>query len=44
MGNPVLDPVTGLQQNNNCLNCHTPLDAAGVVRVPAGQLELQDGL
>jgi hypothetical protein len=44
VGNPVLDPVTGLQQNNNCLNCHTPVDAAGVVRVPAGQLELQDGL
>jgi hypothetical protein len=44
VGNPVLDPVTGLQQNNNCLNCHTPLDEAGVVRVPAGQLELQDGL
>ena len=44
VGNPVVDPVTGLQVNNNCLNCHTPLDAAGVVRVPAGQLELQDGL
>jgi hypothetical protein len=44
VGNPVLDPVTGLQQSNNCLNCHTPVDAAGVVRVPAGQLELQDGL
>ncbi len=44
VGNPVLDPVTGLQQNNNCLNCHTPTDAAGVARVPAGQLELQDGL
>ncbi len=44
VGNPVIDPVTGLQQNNNCLNCHTPVDAAGVVRVPAGQLELQDGL
>jgi Tol biopolymer transport system component len=43
-GNPVLDPVTGLQLNNNCLNCHTPLDDQGVVRVPAGQLELQDGL
>ena len=43
-GNPVIDPVTGLQQNNNCLNCHTPADEAGVVRVPAGQLELQDGL
>jgi hypothetical protein len=44
LGNPALDPETGLQQDNNCLNCHTPADAAGVVRVPAGQLELQDGL
>jgi len=45
MGNPVLDPTTGLQVNNNCLNCHTPVDPAnGQVRVPAGQLELQDGL
>jgi Tol biopolymer transport system component len=44
VGNPVVDPVTGLQLNNNCLNCHTPIDEAGVVRVPAGQLELQDGL
>jgi hypothetical protein len=43
-GSPVLDPVTGLQLNDNCLNCHTPSDEAGVVRVPAGQLELQDGL
>ena len=44
MGLPVLDPVTGLPVNNNCLNCHTPVDDQGVVRVPAGQLELQDGL
>jgi len=44
MGNPVLDPVTGLPLSNNCLNCHTPLDDQGVVRVPAGQLELEDGL
>ena len=44
MGNPVLDPVTGLQLNDNCLNCHTPIDPANAqVRVPAGQLELQDG-
>ncbi len=44
MGNPVLD-VNGNQLSNNCLNCHTPVDPAdGVtVRVPAGQLELQDG-
>ena len=31
--------------NNNCLNCHTPRDPVdGAVRLPAGQLELQDGL
>ncbi len=42
---PVLDPVTGLQLSNNCLNCHTPVDPVdGANRVPAGQLELQDGL
>jgi hypothetical protein len=42
---PLIDPVTGLQVNNNCLNCHTPIDPAdAAVRVPAGQLELQDGL
>ena len=37
LGNPILDPVSGLQQSNNCLNCHTPVDAAGAPRVPAGQ-------
>ncbi|MBT8090399.1 MAG: hypothetical protein KJO01_09350, partial [Gammaproteobacteria bacterium] len=42
---PLIDPVSGLQVNNNCLNCHTPTDPAdGAARVPAGQLELQDGL
>jgi hypothetical protein len=43
-GNPVLD-VNGNQLSNNCLNCHTPVDPAdgATVRVPAGQLELQDG-
>ena len=31
--------------NNNCLNCHTPRDPVdNAVRLPAGQLELQDGL
>ena len=44
MDQPVIDPVTGLQVSNNCLNCHTPLDEAGAIRLPAGQLELQDGL
>ena len=43
-GLPLIDPVTGLEVNNNCLNCHTPVDAAGAVRIPAGQLELQDGI
>ncbi|NCF60069.1 MAG: hypothetical protein GWP64_09455, partial [Gammaproteobacteria bacterium] len=40
---PILD-ANGVQLSNNCLNCHTPVDEAGVVRVPAGQVELQDGL
>ena len=41
---PLLD-ANGNPVNNNCLNCHTPLDPANnQVRVPAGQLELQDGL
>jgi hypothetical protein len=46
LGNPVVDPVTGQQVSNNCLNCHSPIDPADgmTVRVPAGQLELQDGL
>jgi hypothetical protein len=44
-GNPVIDPATGEQQSNNCLNCHTPTDpATGLNRVPAGQLEFQNGL
>jgi hypothetical protein len=43
-GNEVIDPETGAPKNNNCLNCHTPVDpASGMARVPAGQLELQDG-
>jgi hypothetical protein len=41
---PLLD-ANGLQVNNNCLNCHTPVDPANAMaREPAGQLELQDGL
>ena len=41
---PLLD-VNGDPVNNNCLNCHTPLDVANnAARVPAGQLELQDGM
>jgi hypothetical protein len=41
---PVLDG-NGNPVNNNCLNCHTPIDPVNnVARLPAGQLELQDGL
>jgi hypothetical protein len=41
---PLLDG-NGDPVNNNCLNCHTPVDVANAnaPRVPAGQLELQDG-
>jgi hypothetical protein len=43
-GTSALD-AAGLQIDNNCLGCHTPVDPVdGAVRVPAGQLELQDGL
>ncbi len=41
---PVIDPVTMLPVTNNCTNCHTPVDDAAMVRVPAGQLDLSDGL
>ena len=41
---PLLD-ANGNPVNDNCLNCHTPLDVVNnVARVPAGQLGLQDGL
>ena len=41
---PLLD-ANGQPVNNNCLNCHTPVDPANAApRIPAGQLELQDGL
>ena len=43
-GLPVLDPVTGLPPTNTCTNCHNIADAAGAPMVPAGQLELTDGL
>jgi len=37
------DGVT-VESDNTCTRCHSPLDAAGVVRVPAAQLDLSDGL
>ena len=42
-GLPVIDPVTMLPVTNNCTNCHTPVDAMGANRVPAGQLDLSGG-
>jgi hypothetical protein len=43
-GLPLLDPVTGLPVTNDCVNCHSPIDDQAQVRVPAGQLDLTDGL
>jgi len=43
MGNPVLDG-DGMPMSNNCTNCHTPVDDLNAPRVPAGQLDLADGL
>ena len=36
------DNVTVLS-DHTCVSCHSPKDAANVVRVPAGQLDLSDG-
>jgi hypothetical protein len=41
---PVIDPVTGFPVTNDCVNCHAPVDVAGVAMVPAGQLDLTDGI
>ena len=38
-GNPILD--TNGMPMTNCLGCHTPADAAGVIRIPSGQLDLR---
>ncbi|MBT8097052.1 MAG: hypothetical protein HKN35_05380 [Woeseia sp.] len=42
-GNPVLD-AEGEPISNDCLNCHSPVDADGNARVPAAQLDLSDGI
>ena len=45
-GNPVVDPVTGLPIDNQCIGCHTfpYIDpATNQLAPPAGQLELTDG-
>ncbi|HET6628614.1 MAG TPA: hypothetical protein VFG91_02445 [Woeseiaceae bacterium] len=43
LGNPVVD-ANGLPVTHDCVNCHSPVDAMGAARVPAGQLDLADGL
>ena len=43
MGNPVLDGM-GNPVTNDCVNCHSPVDDQGAARVPAGQLDLSDGI
>ena len=42
-GVPVLDQ-NGQPVTNTCTNCHNTVDLAGATQVPAGQLELTDGL
>ncbi|HXV39636.1 MAG TPA: hypothetical protein VD701_01580 [Steroidobacteraceae bacterium] len=39
----VLDAGGNVIADNTCIGCHSPADAAGVVRVPAGQLDLSGG-
>jgi hypothetical protein len=42
-GMPDLDPVTNLPINHKCNTCHAPVNAANMVAVPAGDLDLTDG-
>ena len=44
LGNPVIDPGTMLPVTNDCVNCHSPVDNQGQVRVPLSQLDLTDGI
>ncbi len=39
----VLDAGGNVVADNTCISCHSPADAAGAVRVPAGQLDLSGG-
>jgi hypothetical protein len=43
---PNLDPSdpNAVMADNTCTSCHSTLDAANATRVPAGQLDLSDGL
>jgi hypothetical protein len=42
-GMPDLDPTTMQPINHKCTTCHQPLNAAAMVAVPAGDLDLTDG-
>ena len=42
-GMPDLDPTTMQPINHKCTTCHQPLNAANMVAVPAGDLDLTDG-
>ena len=39
----VLDAGGNVIADNTCISCHSPVDAAGAVRVPASQLDLSGG-
>ena len=39
----VLDNLGNVVQDHTCTRCHSPVDAMGAVRVPAGQLDLSGG-
>ena len=39
----VLDAGGAVLADRTCVSCHSPADAAGAVRVPAGQLDLSSG-
>ena len=40
---PVLDAMGNVVGDNACISCHSPIDAAAAVRVPASQLDLSGG-
>ena len=40
---PVLDAMGNVVADNACISCHSPVDAAGAVRVPVKQLDLSGG-
>jgi hypothetical protein len=37
-----VDEAQNVIANNTCVSCHSPSDESGVLRVPAGQLDLRD--